>query len=117
MSPDQHDLDTAWNRRFSGSRYAGQGSQRRKPRFSAGLEPDGWLVPSSRYDSFRDGHYKIQRNYGKGKGIDDFLNIILSKKETAVQTNFFLTYDILFSVDGCLLMGGAIAFSQYAPEM
>jgi hypothetical protein len=81
MSPDQHDLDTAWNRRFSGSRYAGQGSQRRRSRFSANLEPDGWLVPSSRYDSFRDGHYKIQRNYGIGKEVDGSIEIIFSKKK------------------------------------
>jgi len=38
----KHPMDTAWNRRFSGSRETGQGSQRRRERrISVGLDPDG----------------------------------------------------------------------------
>ena len=30
----------------------------------------------------QDGHRKPKRNYGKGKEVDDFIEIIFSKKKT-----------------------------------
>jgi hypothetical protein len=38
-------------------------------------------VPSSRYDSFRDGHCTLKRNYGIGKEVDGSIEIIFSKKK------------------------------------
>jgi len=66
-----YELDTAWNRRFSGSRFAGQGSQR-KTSFTADLDPDGWLVPSRRTPI----NLKKLRQWERGGWLDrDYLSV------------------------------------------
>jgi hypothetical protein len=62
-------------------------------------------IPFSRFS-------QVKRNYGLGKEVGDLAGIMFSKKETAVQTNSFLTDDILFSVDRCLLMGDTIGHTD-----
>jgi hypothetical protein len=71
----QNELDTAWNRRFSGSAEADKG--RREG------EKDVFLQTLTLMGDWcrQDGHRKRERNYGKGKEVDDSRSFIVGKKE------------------------------------
>jgi len=73
MSPDRHDLDTAWNRRFSGSAKADRGRRKEALVF---LQIWSLMGDWCR----QDGHCKLKRNYGMGKEVDGSIGIIFSKK-------------------------------------
>ena len=70
-----YELDTAWNRRFSGSAEADKGRRGDSLVFlQISILMGDWCR--------QDGHCKPKRNYGIGKEVDGSIEIILSKKQT-----------------------------------
>ena len=64
-------------------------------------------MPSSWYDSFRDGHCKLKRKYGKERDGDDSTDLfrLLRYGRRKGEEDTPLTVGIAFSLDRCLLMG------------
>jgi len=75
-------------------------------------------VPSSRYDSFRDGHCKLKRKYGKERDGDDSTDLfrLLRYGRRKGEEDTPLTVGIAFSLDRCLLMGDPKRCYKRHPE-